>query len=99
MILKFVGGLISFPVYENEIPPCKFLVNQNKTLFKYSNPLGWWEDTSYDHEYVSSVYLDYNATTPLEEEVTDCIQVALKNAWANPSSTYPSGNFVPHTCI
>ena len=37
------------------------------------------------------VYLDYNATTPLEGEVLDAIQTALKDAWANPSSTYAPG--------
>ncbi|XP_071805994.1 selenocysteine lyase-like isoform X1 [Asterias amurensis] len=38
-----------------------------------------------------SVYLDYNATTPLEPEVLDAIHNALGAAWGNPSSPYHAG--------
>ena len=34
-----------------------------------------------------SVYLDYNATTPLAPEVLDVITETLRDAWANPSSS------------
>ncbi|XP_029683855.1 selenocysteine lyase isoform X1 [Takifugu rubripes] len=37
------------------------------------------------------VYMDYNATTPLEAEVVQTITEALQEAWGNPSSTYPAG--------
>ncbi|TNM87644.1 hypothetical protein fugu_005865 [Takifugu bimaculatus] len=37
------------------------------------------------------VYMDYNATTPLEAEVVQTITEALQKAWGNPSSTYPAG--------
>ncbi|XP_028650646.1 selenocysteine lyase [Erpetoichthys calabaricus] len=37
------------------------------------------------------VYLDYNATTPLEPDVIEAITVALQEAWGNPSSTYTPG--------
>ncbi|KAK3581348.1 hypothetical protein CHS0354_016192 [Potamilus streckersoni] len=37
------------------------------------------------------VYLDYNATTPLEPEVLDAIHHALAEAWGNPSSSYEEG--------
>ncbi|XP_064642599.1 selenocysteine lyase-like [Lineus longissimus] len=37
------------------------------------------------------VYLDYNATTPLEGEVLETIQDALETAWGNPSSAYEEG--------
>ena len=33
------------------------------------------------------VYLDYNATTPLEPQVVASITHGLNNAWANPSSS------------
>uniref|UniRef100_A0A674P3Y1 Selenocysteine lyase n=1 Tax=Takifugu rubripes TaxID=31033 RepID=A0A674P3Y1_TAKRU len=39
----------------------------------------------------SKVYMDYNATTPLEAEVVQTITEALQEAWGNPSSTYPAG--------
>ena len=42
--------------------------------------------------FVYSVYLDYNATTPLEPEVLDAIHNALGAAWGNPSSSYHAGN-------
>ena len=39
----------------------------------------------------STVYLDYNATTPLEKSVLDAIYSTLKYAWGNPSSCYAEG--------
>lgn len=38
-----------------------------------------------------AVYLDYNATTPLETSVLDAIYCTLKYAWGNPSSCYAEG--------
>ena len=37
------------------------------------------------------VYLDYNATTPLEPKVLEAITTALKDAWGNPSSAHHAG--------
>ncbi|XP_067453924.1 selenocysteine lyase [Thunnus thynnus] len=37
------------------------------------------------------IYMDYNATTPLEPEVIGVISEALQEAWGNPSSTYIAG--------
>ncbi|CAF96629.1 unnamed protein product, partial [Tetraodon nigroviridis] len=37
------------------------------------------------------IYMDYNATTPLEAEVVQTISEALWEAWGNPSSSYPAG--------
>ncbi|XP_034036578.1 selenocysteine lyase [Thalassophryne amazonica] len=37
------------------------------------------------------VYMDYNATTPLEPEVIRVISEALHEAWGNPSSSYTAG--------
>ncbi|MGH0161753.1 UNVERIFIED_CONTAM: hypothetical protein FKN15_041525 [Acipenser sinensis] len=55
------------------------------------------------------VYLDYNATTPVEPEVIEAITEALREAWGNPSSSYRPGedcaargqanNFVFHTAV
>ncbi|XP_071505570.1 selenocysteine lyase-like [Diadema antillarum] len=39
----------------------------------------------------SKVYLDYNATTPLEPAVVEAVTNALTEAWGNPSSSYPQG--------
>ena len=39
-----------------------------------------------------SVYLDYNATTPLADVVIEEIKDALIQAWGNPSSSYREGN-------
>lgn len=38
-----------------------------------------------------AVYLDYNATSPPSERVTETILHYLKNEWYNPSSGYPEG--------
>ena len=40
---------------------------------------------------VNMIYLDYNATTPLEEEVLEAITDTLRDAWGNPSSSYEAG--------
>eukprot|EP00126_Sphaerothecum_destruens_P012456 Sdes_comp21351_c0_seq1m19993 len=40
---------------------------------------------------LKEVYLDYNATTPLAPPVLQGIEWALKNCWANPSSSYRLG--------
>lgn len=37
------------------------------------------------------VYLDFNATTPVDSEVQEEICSVLKNAWGNPSSSYELG--------
>ncbi|XP_031560303.1 selenocysteine lyase-like [Actinia tenebrosa] len=37
------------------------------------------------------VYLDYNATTPLDSTVLQSIHDALRDAWGNPSSSHPLG--------
>ncbi|XP_075425627.1 selenocysteine lyase isoform X2 [Ascaphus truei] len=37
------------------------------------------------------IYLDYNATTPLAEEVVEAVTEALREAWGNPSSCYTAG--------
>lgn len=38
-----------------------------------------------------TVYLDYNATTPVASEVLDTIHYALKECWGNPSSSHHYG--------
>uniref|UniRef100_A0A668AGR3 Selenocysteine lyase n=1 Tax=Myripristis murdjan TaxID=586833 RepID=A0A668AGR3_9TELE len=43
------------------------------------------------HEFCFWIYMDYNATTPLEPEVISAISEALKEAWGNPSSNYIAG--------
>ncbi|XP_066522035.1 selenocysteine lyase [Hoplias malabaricus] len=40
---------------------------------------------------VERIYMDYNATTPMEPEVIRAITDALSDAWGNPSSTYLPG--------
>lgn len=40
------------------------------------------------------LYLDYNATTPLEPEVLESINAALKDAWGNPSSAHDAGTTI-----
>lgn len=43
-----------------------------------------------------SIYLDFNATTPVDSEVQDEICSTLKTFWANPSSSYDSGKEAKH---
>jgi cysteine sulfinate desulfinase/cysteine desulfurase-like protein len=38
-----------------------------------------------------AVYLDYNATTPLDSSVIKVIEESSRLFWANPSSNYESG--------
>lgn len=38
------------------------------------------------------IYMDYNATTPLEPEVIQAVSEALQDAWGNPSSNYIAGS-------
>ncbi|KAL4630707.1 selenocysteine lyase [Arapaima gigas] len=56
------------------------------------------EDANHDGQSLSDctdqdgrIYMDYNATTPLEPEVAEAITEALKEAWGNPSSSYLPG--------
>ena len=44
----------------------------------------------------SKIYLDYNATTPLEPSVLTAIHNALRDAWGNPSSSYAAGKKASH---
>jgi cysteine desulfurase len=40
---------------------------------------------------MSPIYLDYNATTPVDPAVADAINHALREFWGNPSSTHAYG--------
>ncbi|KAK2554765.1 Selenocysteine lyase [Acropora cervicornis] len=44
-----------------------------------------------ENEDQDKIYLDYNATTPLESSVLTAIHEALRDAWGNPSSSYMAG--------
>ncbi|KAJ3071517.1 hypothetical protein HK102_006413, partial [Quaeritorhiza haematococci] len=46
---------------------------------------------NHDDDDEEILYFDYNATTPIDPEVAECITDALVNAWANPSSGYKPG--------
>lgn len=52
-----------------------------------SNPGGRREKSPSERQ----VYMDYNATTPLEPEVIQVMTEAMQEAWGNPSSPYPAG--------
>lgn len=41
--------------------------------------------------FMKPIYLDYNATTPLDPAVLDAMLPALRDAWGNPSSTHVYG--------
>uniref|UniRef100_A0AAY4EQK0 Selenocysteine lyase n=1 Tax=Denticeps clupeoides TaxID=299321 RepID=A0AAY4EQK0_9TELE len=43
------------------------------------------------HTAPRAIYMDYNATTPLEPEVVEVVSEALRGAWGNPSSSYLPG--------
>lgn len=45
----------------------------------------------YSEMNLQRIYMDYNATTPLEPEVIQAISEALQDAWGNPSSNYIAG--------
>ena len=51
-----------------------------------------------ENHYISEekIYLDYNATTPLDPSVLKAIHDALQHAWGNPSSTYTAGRKASH---
>ena len=40
------------------------------------------------------IYLDYQATTPLDGDVLASISTALKDAWGNPSSNHTAGKYI-----
>ena len=40
---------------------------------------------------MNPIYLDYNATTPVDPRVTDAIAAALRELWGNPSSSHAYG--------
>lgn len=42
-------------------------------------------------EHMPPIYLDYNATTPVDPRVADAIAAALRELWGNPSSRYEYG--------
>ncbi|XP_064239466.1 selenocysteine lyase isoform X3 [Aotus nancymaae] len=52
-----------------------------------SQPSGCGKHNSLERK----VYMDYNATTPLEPEVIQAVTEAMWEAWGNPSSPYPAG--------
>ncbi len=66
---------------------------EQKQCRKRSLPNGLSTDSTSEpaEESFEKVYLDYNATTPLEPSVLDAIYASLKYAWGNPSSSYSQG--------
>ena len=48
---------------------------------------------------ISRVYLDNNATTPLELDVKEAITSALSKAWGNPSSSHTQGKSHRSGCV
>lgn len=40
---------------------------------------------------MSEIYLDYNATTPIDKSVIEAINRSLYEDWGNPSSTHSLG--------
>jgi len=40
---------------------------------------------------MNPIYLDYNATTPVDPRVTDAVAAALRELWGNPSSSHACG--------
>uniref|UniRef100_A0A665UU04 Selenocysteine lyase n=1 Tax=Echeneis naucrates TaxID=173247 RepID=A0A665UU04_ECHNA len=55
-----------------------------------ANKVGLSSDSRSGPE-LDRVYMDYNATTPLEPDVIQAINEALQEAWGNPSSNYIAG--------
>ncbi|XP_042371262.1 selenocysteine lyase-like, partial [Plectropomus leopardus] len=57
------------------------------------NGLIFTDRTSQHHSEMNQdrIYMDYNATTPLDPEVIQAISEALQDAWGNPSSNYIAG--------
>ncbi|XP_061862009.1 selenocysteine lyase isoform X1 [Colius striatus] len=43
------------------------------------------------HASEGTLYLDYNATTPLAPEAAQAVRDAVSSAWGNPSSSHPAG--------
>ena len=48
---------------------------------------------------MATVYLDYNATTPLDPSVLEAITSTLRDSWGNPSSSYPAGKLIACSCV
>ena len=38
-----------------------------------------------------AIYLDFNATTPLDPSVIESIKISCEEKWGNPSSSYKRG--------
>jgi cysteine desulfurase len=49
------------------------------------------EDTSMQNQKRPFIYLDHNATTPVDPEVADAMMPCLREEFGNPSSGYPLG--------
>ena len=45
---------------------------------------------------MKNIYLDYNATTPLDPKVSDAMQALLRDHYGNPSSTHWAGRSAKH---
>ena len=43
------------------------------------------------------IYLDFNATTPMDPEVIGKVKEVMCEGWGNPSSNHPPGMGVVHT--
>nr|XP_026251813.1 selenocysteine lyase isoform X1 [Urocitellus parryii] len=55
------------------------------------SPPGCLREKSPQERCARKIYMDYNATTPLEPEVIQVMTEAMWEAWGNPSSPYTAG--------
>ncbi|KAL2090419.1 hypothetical protein ACEWY4_015107 [Coilia grayii] len=52
----------------------------------WGHSFGHLSDENYAND--ARIYMDYNATTPMDPEVVEAVTVAMREAWGNPSSSY-----------
>ncbi|XP_061862010.1 selenocysteine lyase isoform X2 [Colius striatus] len=52
---------------------------------------GGWDRCGWAGAGNRTLYLDYNATTPLAPEAAQAVRDAVSSAWGNPSSSHPAG--------
>ena len=72
-------------VYLNDIV---YLVQQSIIYKMDTNSINFTQTDNHDQIVLDEerLYLDYNATTPLDPEVRKAIKVSIDEDWGNPSS-------------
>ncbi|MDR4499198.1 MAG: IscS subfamily cysteine desulfurase [Candidatus Scalindua sp.] len=93
--LRRYDPISGFPVYKTLLCEVVRALEEDAKVFidsgEYGDTIGWEDTLRKDQTVKSRIYLDHNATTPIDSEVKKIMMQYVENGYGNPSSIYSEG--------